>query len=494
MPNRSGQLTWFRRLLRRKPDAAEPTPEANDVEALRSLIPELRMEAVRVAVAATRLRGLTGRAGERAESQAKLSALIEQATQQTTEALQDVSSRGTSIAEKNQEHLEFSRDANADMRAVDETIAEVSGFVEAFGEHVERLDREFAEIRKILVTVQGFAKQTNMLALNAAIEASRAGEHGRGFAVVADEVRSLARNVAEAANSIAGIVGTLGGVVTETRSGVDQAAQRGEAAREKSNHLSRRLDSMVSEFERNHAELTAIGTAIEELTATNEEVHARAGEIREASQLTRDEIQASNETSGELRRATETLVSRLSDCRVGNDELERFISNRLELRDLIQSRMQVLFDAGVNLFDTDYREVPGTKPHKFKLSYIDDLRRELQPIIDASMQGWDGVVYSIPINSEGYNPVHHSHVSEPPTGDAEHDLLKSRHERFYFSNRTERQRCKNEDRVLLQTYARDTGEILNDLSLPIHIGGRHWGALITGFDALRIRGGQPVPS
>jgi methyl-accepting chemotaxis protein len=35
---------------------------------------------------------------------------------------------------------------------------------------------------------------------------------------------------------------------------------------------------------------------------------------------------------------------------------------------------------------------------------------------------------------------------------------------------------------LLQSYMRDTGELLNDLSLPIHIGGRHWGALRVGFE------------
>lgn len=36
---------------------------------------------------------------------------------------------------------------------------------------------------------------------------------------------------------------------------------------------------------------------------------------------------------------------------------------------------------------------------------------------------------------------------------------------------------------LMQTYARDTGEILNDLSIPISVNGKHWGgALRVGFD------------
>jgi hypothetical protein len=33
-----------------------------------------------------------------------------------------------------------------------------------------------------------------------------------------------------------------------------------------------------------------------------------------------------------------------------------------------------------------------------------------------------------------------------------------------------------------KTYMRDTGQILNDLSMPIYIDGKHWGAMIIGFD------------
>jgi methyl-accepting chemotaxis protein len=66
------------------------------------------------------------------------------------------------------------------------------------------------------------------------------------------------------------------------------------------------------------------------------------------------------------------------------------------------------------------------------------------------------------------------------------DLLKSRHQRIFFHVETEKRRVKNTEPFLLQTYMRDTGEILNDLSMPIHIGGRHWGAIVTGFKPERF--------
>ena len=59
-------------------------------------------------------------------------------------------------------------------------------------------------------------------------------------------------------------------------------------------------------------------------------------------------------------------------------------------------------------------------------------------------------------------------------------------QRIYQSNRTEQRRCSHTEPLLLQTYMRDTGEILNDLSMPIYVDGKHWGAFIMGFDPRKM--------
>ncbi len=44
---------------------------------------------------------------------------------------------------------------------------------------------------------------------------------------------------------------------------------------------------------------------------------------------------------------------------------------------------------------------------------------------------------------------------------------------------------QNQRPYLLQTYQRDTGEVMHDLSVPIVVSGRHWGAFRIGYRSAR---------
>ena len=50
---------------------------------------------------------------------------------------------------------------------------------------------------------------------------------------------------------------------------------------------------------------------------------------------------------------------------------------------------------------------------------------------------------------------------------------------------------------LFQTYSRDTGEIVNDISVPVYLGPEHWGAVRIGLDYARFQAateqGRPAP-
>ena len=60
------------------------------------------------------------------------------------------------------------------------------------------------------------------------------------------------------------------------------------------------------------------------------------------------------------------------------------------------------------------------------------------------------------------------------------DLVRSRSKRL-FNDRTGIRCGTHTENMLLQTYRRDTGEIMHDLSVPIYVNGKHWGGFRLGY-------------
>jgi methyl-accepting chemotaxis protein len=176
------------------------------------------------------------------------------------------------------------------------------------------------------------------------------------------------------------------------------------------------------------------------------------------------------------------LVSRF---KTGTSELEAVIDQAALVRDQLQARIEALAAQGVAVFDRDYRPVGETVPQKYLTAYTEVFARELQALVDQARERM-GSIYALPVDVNGYIAVHHSDVSAPMTGDPQVDLLKSRHQKLYFTNETEQRRSRNTEPFLFQTYMRDTGEILNDLAMPILVQGRHWGAMVSGFKPERF--------
>ncbi|MBI2733002.1 MAG: hypothetical protein HYX44_06825 [Aquabacterium sp.] len=67
----------------------------------------------------------------------------------------------------------------------------------------------------------------------------------------------------------------------------------------------------------------------------------------------------------------------------------------------------------------------------------------------------------------------------------ETDLVHCRSKRI-FDDPVGQKLARNTKPFLFQSYLRDTGEVINDLSMPIYLHGRHWGAVRVGFDSSQL--------
>jgi methyl-accepting chemotaxis protein len=172
------------------------------------------------------------------------------------------------------------------------------------------------------------------------------------------------------------------------------------------------------------------------------------------------------------------MVSRF---KVGRGRFEQILLQARELRDHCQQQLAWMQQQGLDIFDRNYQQVAGTDPIKYRTRYDEAFEQALQAHFDQTLEALPGAIYVTAVDVNGYLPAHHRRFSHPPTGKREIDLVNSRQKRIYNSNEVEIRRARNTQPFLLQSYVRDTGAILNDLSLPILIDGVHWGALILGL-------------
>lgn len=153
-------------------------------------------------------------------------------------------------------------------------------------------------------------------------------------------------------------------------------------------------------------------------------------------------------------------------------------------RDEISAQFELLLSSdklsAPQLFDTFYIPIPGTSPQKFHTQYDQVTDGVLQPIVDKYLERDKRLVFVVPVDVNGYLPTHNSRYSRPLTGVGDTDTKWNRTKRI-FSDRTGLAAAHNKEPFLLQRYSRDTGEVMSDLSVPIVIQQRHWGAVRFGY-------------
>lgn len=331
------------------------------------------------------------------------------------------------------------------------------------------------KITGIIEVIDQIAFQTNLLALNASVEAARAGEHGRGFAVVAQEVRALAQRSAESAKEITQLIENANAV---TKQGEEVASSTAD-----------NINKIVESVHSMAGLIREIGTATKEqgrgVQSANSAIIELDNITQQNSELANDLFKYTQRLDGEAGH----LKDAVSLFKLNSNDLNH--PHHQAAHDLVQEgvrRVGQALEQAVNsgrismhaLFNFDYKEIPGTNPTKYSTQFDGLCDEILPPIQEDLLQQGGFPVFIICADPNGYVPTHNDQFCQPLTGNYDVDFVGNRTKRL-FTDRVGISVGQHEEKYKLQTYRRDTGELMFDLSAPIYVNGQHWGGMRCGY-------------
>ena len=227
--------------------------------------------------------------------------VVSNATQQVSQNLQTVATgaeeMGASIKEIAKNATEAAKIATSAVKVAETTNQTVS-----------KLGDSSIEIGQVIKVITSIAQQTNLLALNATIEAARAGEAGKGFAVVANEVKELAKETAKATEDIGR---RIEAIQADTKSAVEAIAS---------------ISGVINQI--NDISST-IATAVEEQSATTNEMSRNVNEAAHSS----------GEITSNITGVAEAARSTTQDAADTHKASQILVENSLLLRRLIEQFM-----------------------------------------------------------------------------------------------------------------------------------------------------------
>jgi methyl-accepting chemotaxis protein len=373
--------------------------------------------------------------------------------------------------------------------AVDTAVKHIAELIEAVGRIESRLGAvgsALAQVAKVSGSIEAIAKQTNLLALNATIEAARAGAAGKGFAVVASEVKSLAEATRKATHLIGDTVrdldGQVGNLIGESSDASVRAKSAGEGAEQIQNIIVRVQEGFTSVGR----EIDGVAKAATSNLAHCDMVIAELGHLAEGVDLSSNDLKRADERVARLLEVSEEFIALIADSGVETSDaplIRVVVDTAKRISESFEgaiARGEISVD---QLMDEKHREIPGTNPKQYLTDYVEFTDKVLPQIQDPIQKSDPRVVFCVAWAKGGYLPTHNPNYRMPQGSDPVWNNANCRNRRL-FNDRAVKKVAANTKPFLLQTYRRDMGGgnfvLMKDVSSPIFIRGRHWGAFRMG--------------
>ncbi len=347
------------------------------------------------------------------------------------------------------------------------------------------------KVRSSSDAIQSITREIQLLSINAGVEAARSGVAGRGFAVIAAAVKHLAEQTREATTLSARQLDELVGTVDQLarKSGDNAAAAR--RASEGSQGISQQVGEL-DEFGR-----SVVGL-IGEIDAISNPTRANAAAFSQVGVDLRALVDGVDQSSRNLETAsgrTDALVS-ISEAILGSIAASGVRTAQSQLIETAMETAQTiggLFEDAIargeltmaDLFDEAYRPIPNSDPLQHMTRFVSLTDRALPPLQEQLLASNGRIVFCAAVDRNGFLPTHNRKYMQAQGQDPVWNNANCRNRRV-FNDRTGLAAARSQKPFLLQTYRRDMGGgkflVMEDLSAPIRVKGRHWGGFRFGLN------------
>lgn len=347
------------------------------------------------------------------------------------------------------------------------------------------------KVRASSDAIQAITREIQLLSINAGVEAARSGAAGRGFAVIAAAVKHLAEQTRDATALSSKQLDALVKSVDMLAGKSEENAQTAQRASQESRSISQQIGELDS-FSRSVVELIGDIDAISNPTRDNAIAFAKVSEdlkaLVEGVDHSSENLEKASQRAEALVSISEGILGSIaaSGVRTAQSEL---IATAMETAERIGRLFEEALDRGevtsADLFDEAYQPIAGSDPVQHMTRFVKLCDRVLPSIQEPLLASNRRIVFCAAIDRNGFLPTHNLKYAHPQSQDPVWNNANCRNRRI-FNDRTGLAAARNRKPFLLQTYRRDMGGgqflVMEDLSAPILVKGRHWGGFRFGLN------------
>jgi methyl-accepting chemotaxis protein len=305
--------------------------------------------------------------------------------------------------------------------------------------------------------------------------------------VVASEVKNLAEATRQATQHIGdtlrGLDGQVGNLIGESGEASLRAKNAGNGAQQIRSIIARVQDG----FSKVGQEIDGVAKAATSNLAHCDTVIDELGNLATGVDLSSTDLKQADDRVAKLLEQCEGLIGLIADSGIETSDapLVRVV---VETARRVSDAFEAAIASGQirleQLMDENYREIPGTNPKQYLTDYVAFTDRILPPIQDPIQKSDPRIVFCVAWARGGYLPTHNPNYRLPQGPAPVWNNANCRNRRL-FNDRAVKKVAANTKPFLLQTYRRDMGGgnfvLMKDVSSPIFVRGRHWGAFRMGF-------------